>query len=150
MGFSRSRSLKSQNLFCTEEVLRIVRARLARDSASDLQTVVTHVTRQLRSELDTQVSLRVVAEIKFLLNCLDASAKGVTGLSTALQQLTQSINVPALYAQFEAQFNSVISTSDYKALLGLYNRKSLPSQISSALGLKSGELDRTCCPPCKN
>lgn len=129
-----------ENLFCTEEVLKIVSTRLARDSASDLQTVVTHVFRQLRLELDTQVSLRVVAEIKFLLNCLDASAKGVTGLSTALQQLTQSINVPALYAQFEAQFNSVISTSDYKALLGLYNRKSLPSQISSALGLKSGEL----------
>jgi hypothetical protein len=34
----------------------------------------------------------------------------------------------------------VISTNDYKALLGLYNRKSLPSQIGSALGLKSGEL----------
>ncbi len=129
-----------ESLFCTEEVLKIVSARLARDSASDLQTVVTHVFKQLRSELDTQVSLRVVAEIKYLLNCLDASAKGVAGLSTALDRLTQSIDVPALYARFEAQFKSVISTSDYKALLGLYNRKSLPSQISTALGLKGGEL----------
>jgi hypothetical protein len=129
-----------ENLFCTEEVLNIVSTRLARCSATDFQTVVNHVFKQLRSELDTQVSLRVVAEINFMLNCFDASAKGVAGLSAALQQLSQGIDVPALYAKFDAQFSAVLSTNDYKALLGLYNRKSLPSQISSALGLKSGEL----------
>lgn len=129
-----------ENLFCTEEVLNIVSTRLARDPVSDFQTVVNHVFKRLRSELDTQVSLRVVAEVKFLLNKFDASAKGVAALSTALQQLTQGIDVPALYAQFDAQFSAVLSTSDYKALLALYNRKSLASQISCALGLKSGEL----------
>jgi hypothetical protein len=129
-----------ENLFCTEEVLRIVSARLARDPSNDFQTVVNYVFKQLRSELETQISLRVIAEIKFLLNHFDASARGVTSLSAALQQLTQGIDVPALHAQFTAQFSAVLSTSDYKALLGLYNRKSLPAQISSALGLKSGEL----------
>jgi hypothetical protein len=129
-----------ENLFCTEELLNIVSRRLARDPVADFQTVVDHVFRQLRFELDTQVSLRVVAEIKFLLNQFDASAKGVTGLSSALRQLTEGIDVPALYAQFDTQFRAALSTSDYRALLGLYNRKSLPSQISSALGLKSGEL----------
>ncbi len=34
----------------------------------------------------------------------------------------------------------MLSTRDYKALLSLYNRKSLPSQISAALGLRGGEL----------
>ncbi|MGH1359911.1 MAG: DUF4435 domain-containing protein [Burkholderiaceae bacterium] len=129
-----------ENLFCTEEVLKIVSTRLARDPASDFQLVVDHVFKQLRSELETQISLRVVSEVKFLLNRFDASAKGVTALSTALQQLTQGIDVPALYAQFESQFRAVLSTSDYRALLAIYNRKSLASQIGSALGLKSGEL----------
>jgi hypothetical protein len=129
-----------ENLFCTEEILNIVSRRLARDIASDFQTVVSHVFGRLQAELETQVSLRVAAEIKYLLSRFDATAKGVTGLSTALQQLTQSINVPSLYAQFESQFATVLSTRDYKALLSLYNRKSLPSQISAALGLRGGEL----------
>ena len=61
-------------------------------------------------------------------------------LSTALQQLTQDINIPALYAQFDGEFQTVINAADYRGLLRLYNRKSLPNQIGNALGLKAGEL----------
>jgi hypothetical protein len=84
--------------------------------------------------------LRVIAEVKFKLNCFDASARGVPALSTALHQLTHDINISALYAQFEGEFQTVINATDYQGLLRLYNRKSLPNQIGNALGLKTGEL----------
>jgi len=129
-----------ENLFCTQEILALVSARLARDATTDFHGVVTHVFKQLKAELDTQVSLRVIAEVKFKLNLFDASARGVSALSTALQQLAQGINVSALYAQFDGEFQTVINTTDYRGLLRLYNRKSLPDQIGSALGLKKGEL----------
>ncbi len=129
-----------ENLFCTEEVLALVSARLARDTTADFSQAVTQVFKQLKTELDTQVSLRVISEVKFKLNCFDASARGVPALSTALQQLTQDISVSALYAQFDAEFQTAIKSADYRGLLRLYNRKSLPNQIGSALGLKAGEL----------
>ena len=129
-----------ENLFCTEEVLALVSNRLARDEKTDFNQSVTHVFKQLKAELDTQVSLRVIAEVKFKLNCFDASARGVPGLTTALQKLTLGIDISALYAQFNVEFQTVIDTSDYRGLLRLYNRKSLPNQIGNALGLKSGEL----------
>ncbi|MDR6676530.1 DUF4435 domain-containing protein [Pseudomonas oryzihabitans] len=129
-----------ENLFCTQEVLAIVSARLARDVTTDFNQAVTQVFKQLRTELDTQVSLRVIAEVKFKLNCFNASARGVSALSVALQQLTQSIDIPALYTQFDGEFQAVINAADYRGLLRLYNRKSLPTQIGSALGLKAGEL----------
>lgn len=129
-----------ENLFCTQEVLKLVSARLARDAAADFNLAVTQVFKQLKNELDTQVSLRVIAEVKFKLNCFDASARGVTALSTALQQLTQGINIPTLYAHFDGEFQTVINAADYRGLLRLYNRKSLPNQIGNALGLKAGEL----------
>lgn len=129
-----------ENLFCTQEVLALVSARFARDTTADFNQAVTQVFKQLRTELDTQVSLRVIAEVKFKLNCFDASARGVPALSTALQQLTQGIDVSALYAQFDGEFQTVIDATDYRGLLRLYNRKSLPNQIGNALGLKSGEL----------
>ena len=129
-----------ENLFCTQEVLALVSARLARDTTVDFNQTVTQVFRQLDSELDTQVSLRVIAEVKFKLNCFDARARGAPALSTALQQLTQSINIPDLYSRFEGEFRTVINATDYRELLRLYNRKSLPNQIGNALGLKAGEL----------
>ncbi|NHV28280.1 DUF4435 domain-containing protein [Burkholderia sp. D-99] len=129
-----------ENLFCTQEVLALVSGRLARDTAIDFNQAVTQVFKQLQTELDTQVSLRVVAEVKFKLNCFDAAARGVPALSAALQQLTQSIDISALYAQFNAEFQIAINAKDYRGLLRLYNRKSLPNQIGNALGLKPGEL----------
>ena len=129
-----------ENLFCTQEVLTLVSTRLARDVTTDLNQVVTQVFNQLKTELDTQVSLRVIAEVKFKLNCFNASARGAPALSAALQQLTQSINISALYDQFDGEFQTVINAADYRGLLRLYNRKSLPNQIGNALGLKAGEL----------
>lgn len=129
-----------ENVFCVQEILALVSTRLARDATNDFHQVVTQVFKQLKTELETQVSLRVVAEVKFKLNCFNASARGVPALSTALQQLTQSIDIPSLYAQFDSEFQTVISSADYRGLLRLYNRKSLPNQIGSALGLKAGEL----------
>lgn len=129
-----------ENLFCTQEVLALVSARFARDTTADFNQAVTQVFKQLKTELDTQVSLRVIAEVKFKLNCFDASARGVPALSTALQQLTNDINIAALYAQFDGEFQTVINAKDYRGLLRLYNRKSLPNQIGGALGLKAGEL----------
>lgn len=129
-----------ENLFCTEEVLALVSTRMARDTSADFNQAVAQVFNQLKTELDTQVSLRVIAEVKFKLNCFDASARGVPSLSTALQQLTQGIDISALYAQFDGEFQTAINATDYRGLLRLYNRKSLPNQIGSALGLKTGEL----------
>lgn len=129
-----------ENLFCTQEVLALVSTRLARDTTADFDQAVAQVFKQLRSEIDTQVSLRVIAEVKFKLNCFDASARGAPALSNALQQLTQGIDISALYTRFDAEFQTVISSADYRGLLRLYNRKSLPTQIGNALGLKAGEL----------
>lgn len=129
-----------ENLFCTQEVLELVSARLARNTKSDFNQAVTQVFKQLKTELDTQVSLRVIAEVKFKLNCFDASARGMPALSAALQNLTQGIDIPALYEQFNGEFQSLINATDYRGLLRLYNRKSLPNQIGNTLGLKSGEL----------
>lgn len=129
-----------ENLFCTQEILALVSARLARDATTDFNQAVAQVFRQLNTELDTQVSLRVIAEVKFKLNCFDASARGAPALSASLQQLVQGIDVSALYAHFDGDFQRVINARDYRELLCLYNRKSLPNQIGNALGLKAGEL----------
>ena len=129
-----------ENLFCTREVLALVSTRLARDPATDLGTVVNAIFKQLQLELDTQVSLRVAAEVKYQLNFFDANARGVPALTSALQALHQGIDVAALYSRFEAEFKAIIAAQNYDDLLKVYNRKSMVTQAGDALGLKPGEL----------
>lgn len=129
-----------ENLFCTPDILAVVSNQLARNPAADLDAVSNHVFKQLQSELDNQISLRVASEIKHKLNNFNTNTKGQANLKSALQNLVLSINVESLYAEHQAELTSIISSNDYVSLLKVYNRKSLAAQVGSALGLKNGEL----------
>jgi hypothetical protein len=129
-----------ENLFCTEEVIKIASERLARDPVEDFQRVSDEIFKRLQNELDTQVSLRVASEIKFQLSKFDQNVKGEGALSDALSTLTHAIDINQLYAGFMGTFTRIIASRDYEQLLSIYNRKSLATQVSGALGLKSGEL----------
>lgn len=129
-----------ENLFCTEEVIKIASKRLARDPAADFQKVSEEIFKRLQQELDTQISLRVASEIKFQLGMFDQNTKGESALSSALTALAQGIDVKQLYSTFAASFSQIIDSGNYEMLLSTYNRKSLANQASGALGLKNGEL----------
>jgi Protein of unknown function (DUF4435)/AAA domain, putative AbiEii toxin, Type IV TA system len=131
-----------ENLFCVKEILKIVSLRLGRDVDSDLNAISETIFKRLQGELETQVSLRVASEIKFQLNMFDDKKKGVAELTSALQLLSSSIDVAAIYSQAMSEFNEVISSKDFDRLLSLYNRKSLASHVSGSLGLANGDLPR--------
>ena len=120
--------------------MKIVSNRLARDANADFQAVSNAIFSRLQGELETQVSLRVASEIKFLLKTFDEKQKGPGALTSALQSLASGIDVGVIYTQTLAEFNKVIAGNDFEGLLALYNRKSLSSQASGALGLAGGGL----------
>ena len=129
-----------ENLFCTKELLAIVSNRLARDANGDFREASKTVFSRLRSEIDTQVSLHVAGEIKFLLNFFNDRAKGSAALQEALKNLCNGINIESIYSSTLENFNSVIDSEDYEKLLLLYNRKSLSSQVGTAMELTNGAL----------
>lgn len=132
-----------ENLFCTKEVLEIVSNRLARNSEEDFQIVSNAIFKRLQAELDTQVSLRVSGEVKFQLNMFDTNQKGACNINAALQNLVTNIDVDKIYSDTHNLFSDVLQDKDYTQLLALYNRKTLSSQISTALGLSNGSLPET-------
>lgn len=129
-----------ENLFCIPEILSIVSKRLARDPVSDLQAVKDLIFGNLSGELEVQVSLRVASEIKYRLNFFDDKSRGENALNTALQNLAASIDVNKIYTSSLNEFNDILASKNYPQLLKVYNRKSLPNQVSSALGLSKGGL----------
>lgn len=131
-----------ENLFCTREVLAIVSRRLERDPGADFSQVSSVIFSRLQGEIDTQVSLRVASEIKFLLNNFEEKSRGASDISASLNRLISDIDVNIIYVSTEAMFKKVLADADYSLLLGLYNRKSLPIQVGSVFGLSKGELQK--------
>ncbi|WFP98055.1 DUF4435 domain-containing protein [Acinetobacter sp. ANC 7201] len=132
-----------ENLFCTPEILELISNKLERDVSQDFQTVSSAIFNRLRSELETQISLHVSGEIKFLLNMFDANKKGEQDINQELHRLCSSIDVSAIYASTKQKFEQVLTEHNYTELLAIYNRKTLASQASEALGLAKKSLPET-------
>ncbi len=131
-----------ENLFCTEELIKLVSSRLERDPTEDFNRVSDLVFRRLQSEIEKQISLRCANEIKFKLNYFDESACGEQKLKDAVNTLVEQIDVAAVYSQSKNKFEEIVNTKNYAGLLKLYNRKSLSSQVGNAIGLANQELPK--------
>lgn len=132
-----------ENLFCTQEVLKIISDRLARNSVDDFQVVSNTIFERLQDEFETQISLHVSGEVKFLLNMFDTNKKGEQDISNELQRMISAIDVQRLFAIQKERFEQIILHKNYNELLAIYNRKSLASQASEALGLAKKSLPET-------
>jgi ABC-type dipeptide/oligopeptide/nickel transport system ATPase subunit len=130
-----------ENLFCTQEVLALVSKQLCRKPEEDFTKVSDFVFLKLQSELEHQISLRAVSEIKFQFNDRFAGkSKGSAGINTELQNVIQGMDAEKIYTDYEQEFNQLMTSKNYQELLRLYNRKSLPSQIGSCLDLGKNSL----------
>ena len=129
-----------ENLFCLPEVLRIVAQKMnlpIDETVTKAQEFVFHC---LQSELENQISLRVVNEVQFRLNDFNGKTKGQTNIGQEVARVAQRVDVPALYADATAQFRTVIDEQDYLGVLRLYNRKSLANRMSETFYIAQNKL----------
>jgi ABC-type branched-subunit amino acid transport system ATPase component len=129
-----------ENLFCTQEVVKLVSEHLRRDPEADSAAVVKAVFSRLQSELEVQISLMVSSEVKFRLSRFTDGHKSETALSSAFASLVGGIDVATLHSEIKTKFQAVIESRDYEGLLRIYNRKSLCKDVSKVLGLSDNGL----------
>jgi energy-coupling factor transporter ATP-binding protein EcfA2 len=132
-----------ENLFCTKEVLEIVSNALDRDPVADFNAVSKSVFEKLQNELDTQVSLMVSSEIKYLLSKFEENGKSKSDVNQKLQDIVNKIEVSEIYNKINQIFIDILKNKDYNSLLSIYNRKSLSAQVSREIGLANNSLPET-------
>lgn len=129
-----------ENLFCTPEILKLVAKKLALDEEEKLNESIAFSFDKLNDEIDNQISLKTINEVKFQLNLFDDKSKGPANIKAELSRLSGAINVDELYITIQNEFKKTVEEKDYIGLLKLYNRKSLSSQLSGIYGLSGGGL----------
>jgi hypothetical protein len=126
-----------ENLFCIPEVLELIAKHQKFPVEAKLAEAKEFVFKELKKELDEQISKHVANEIKFRLNVFDIKQKGAKALKQELELRTNSIDVDNIYNQVQNQFNNVIQQQDYIGALGLFNRKGLARQLSGNFEIKN-------------
>lgn len=130
-----------ENLFCTPEILALVAQKLELNPTEVIQKIENHVFTSLQNELEVQISLRTESEVKFqLMKVFDEKAKSLTDLQTLLTAVPVTIDAAKIYADSKSEFDNAINNKNYKAVLRLYNRKSLASQVGKYMSFSKDGL----------
>lgn len=124
-----------ENLFCTEEMINFCCDLLTRNYVEDIEVIKREIFKSFSSEIENQLSLRVISEVKFKLNALDEKGKGSEQIQGKVKELIENINVDEIYSSFEVVFNKIYEERNYSELLKYYNRKSLKDKAGKVLGI---------------
>jgi hypothetical protein len=128
-----------ENLFCVEQIVRIVATHLALDPDQKTKEVTTFVIDSLKKEFDIQVTNHAEREIQFKLNVFTKLAHSEQGLTDGFKEIISKIDVSAIYSSSKVLFEEAMNENNLEKALRIYNRKKLSDRVSSIFGLKEGE-----------
>lgn len=131
-----------ENLFAVPELIKIVCDKLEKSSEYTLlmDKIKKFVFKELKNELDIQISQRVIEEVKFLIKGIDIKSKNKQEINDNFKQEIKKIKINNIFNKISLKFDRIINNSDYEKLLIFYNRKTIASRIGGQLGLKDDEL----------
>jgi Protein of unknown function (DUF4435)/AAA domain, putative AbiEii toxin, Type IV TA system len=102
-----------ENLFCVPEILELISDNQGfRLEDNKVKEAIKNVIQALKDELNTQISLRASAEIKFQLARLGDVSKGKQALIDAMAVMTNNINVVQIYDEAQKVFDDAIEAND--------------------------------------
>ncbi|WP_210484179.1 DUF4435 domain-containing protein [Pantoea ananatis] len=124
-----------ENLFCTEEMINFCCDLLTLNHNEKIEEIKKEIFKSFNSEIENQLSLRVISEVKFKLNALDEKGQGSEKIKGKVKELIDNIDIDEIYLSFEERFNKINEEKNYRELLKFYNRKNLKDKVGKILGV---------------
>ena len=125
-----------EHLLLTQDVLRKIAKYQHQESEFDARFEQTKeiVFREMVSNREQLVSSITASKVEQKLKNYNAKARGRAQLQAALEGLTASVDVSALYDATAAEVDATIRDRDYDRALQTYNNKGLLPQIALVFG----------------
>ncbi len=140
-GISCLNFLEIENIFLSENVLKVVANSLHRDDTANLiQKTKELVFKEIEREKERLISSIVAARVRQSLKEFNSKAIGEQELQKSLDYMLFKINLSSLYAEITNLIDNVLDTKDYPAALSLYDNQGLINRISPSFGFKNEGL----------
>jgi len=127
-----------ENLFLTEELLRVVNSIMGFDNSENIDETKKYIIEErFEKQINRQICQSVVSEIKYLLTNATISSNSEEESKIALQNLTQTINYDEIKNRHEEKFRNALQTKEYKKVLEVFNAKSLSTSTGNFFGINN-------------
>ncbi len=115
-----------ENLLMLEGVIRAVARRMKRNENKVFEVVKNNVIELFSQELEAQALLHTRHRIRRDLEYkIDRRFNDIASFESHIDHLTDETNVRGLYNDICSRFRSYVKNRDYKAVLKVYNQKSM-------------------------
>lgn len=128
-----------ENLFLLEGVVRAVARQRGKDDIRVFQKVRSSVMAMFKAELKKQALMHTRHHVKRTIEVvIDRRFQNINALEDHMHDLVNEIRPRATYEELCRQFNRYVQESDYKAVLRVYNQKSMliDSNVAQLCGLQ--------------
>lgn len=128
-----------ENLFCIPEAVSAVAGQLRLAKPEDvLEAVKRRVIDEFRNSMDTQVAARALAEVQFRLTGFGPKAGKATAsmIQSELSNYLAKIDIDGIFKKSSDLLGSIASSSNYDAVLRVFNNKGIISFVAAELGIK--------------
>lgn len=127
-----------ENLFLTEELIRLLATHLGKNSDDVFNKVSDYVINQrFSNQINGQICESVVAQIKYKLNCAEISKKNENEAKITLDATLSSIDYDEIKRTQESKFKEALDNNDYKQIIRVFNKKEIAKSIGHIFGLNN-------------
>lgn len=120
-----------ENLFLTEEAVKILSVRFCADADETFSSIKTYVIERFSNQARKQASEALVAGVKEALSGITISDNE----RLTVDSIASLIDIVSIDKNVNEKYQQAIEYSDYKEILGLFNDKSLVTSVGHYFGI---------------
>ena len=131
-----------ENILMLEEVIKAVAEARGHNAARVFDRVRKAVINQFAGELKDQALMHTRHRVKRLMECrIDRKFANIAQLERHLDGIRDELDPRGIYDSLCLKFHSYVNSGNYRAVLKVYNRKSMipSSNVATMCGLKNKE-----------
>lgn len=127
-----------ENLFITEEVVRLMAEHMGKNSDEVFTSVKEYVINtRFANQISKQICQSVVAQIKYKLASAEISKKNVNEAKSSLDAALASINFDQIKTEEKERFQAALLGQNYIDIIRIFNEKGIAKSIGHYFGIEN-------------
>ena len=127
-----------ENLFLVEEIIKYIACHQTKNPENVFHEVEKEIRKQFFEQVNKQICMSFIAEIKYILNTIDISNTNIDAVQDRVDYFIKKLPYDNIKGFHEKKFKPD-KNLDYKTIIKIFNYKNMVKCIGHYFGLKNDE-----------